>query len=567
MNPTLLFTQGVQHGQLVQLTATKTVFGRSTQCDFQLFDLEVSRQHFAIELRPEHQVWLVDLKSHNGTYVNGMRVREFQLQAGDTIRAGQTEMLYNERPPRLSDTSDITAVIGEQTQSPTDLVFDELLAESRSPHRGQDPATTPVPSIPQLSRAKSSTNLHYQLAQLLRLTLDSDQLLREMLRLVFDWIDADRGCIVLLDTEVGGFKIVTSLSRIPNDDQPMVISQSIVNYVYCELEGVLIQNATSDPRCLESESVVALGIREAICVPLLVRQGFRGAIYLDTLDRAREFSETPARVFTEDHLQLLISFGQQAAIALDNAHYYNTLLESQRLTLLGQTVASLAHDVRGILQSFYGGMYQFEDSWKRQDHPNMVAGWEILKNTHQRMSNLVMDMLSFSGPRQPRFHDYEIGQVVRDVIQMAESLAKNQGVALRYLGDYLLPPISLDHEGIFRALLNIVLNAIDACQDRKESLITITTKLVEGEETLAIVVHDNGHGISSNEMPYLFEPFRTTKGLRGTGLGLAVSQKILKEHGGDIKVSSTLGQGSEFTMLLPAKRSLPESNTIVSPEY
>lgn len=567
MNPTLLITQGVQHGQLVQLTATKTVFGRSTQCDFQLFDLEVSRQHFAIELRPDHQVWLVDLKSHNGTYVNGIRVREFQLQAGDTIRIGQTELLYNERPSRMSDTSEITAVIGEQSQNPTDLVFDELLAESRNAQRLSDSSATVSPSSPQLSRAKSTTNLHYQLAQLLRLTLDSDELLREMLRLVFDWIEADRGCIVLLDSEVGGFQIVTSLSRIPNDDQPMVISQSIVNYVYSELEGVLIQNASSDPRCLESESVVALGIREAICVPLLVRQGFRGAIYLDTLERARDTTETPTNVFNEDHLQLLISFGQQAAIALDNAHYYNTLLESQRLTLLGQTVASLAHDVRGILQSFYGGMYQFEDSWKRQDHFNMAAGWEILKNTHQRMSNLVMDMLSFSGPRQPVFQDQDVGQLVRDVLQMAASLAKNQGVALRYLGEHLLPPIQLDQEGIFRALLNIVLNAIDACQDRQDSLITVSTKLVEDDETLAIVVHDNGQGISAKEMPYLFEPFRTTKGLRGTGLGLAVSQKILKEHGGEIKVNSTLGQGSEFTMLIPAKRSLPDSNTIVSPEY
>lgn len=572
MNPTLLITQGVQHGQVIRLSSPSTIFGRGTSCDVQLYDLEVSRQHFAIELRHDAHVWLVDQQSHNGTYVNGKRVREFQLQTGDTIRIGQTEMLYSERPSRANDTSDITAFIRDSIPGSADSVLDELLSESRSKFRKND-ATSPVPLTAHVARAKSSAQLLYELSQLLRQTLDSEQLLREMLRLIFDWIEADRGCIVLLDQELDTFRIVASLTRIAGDDQPMVISQSIVQHVYRELEGILIQDAPGDPRCRDSESVISLGISEAICVPLLVRQGFRGAIYLDTLHRhaplrSKSGNEpTPHHVFNQDDLRLLISFGQQAAIALDNAHYYHTLLQSQRLTLLGETVASLAHDVRGILQGLQGAIYQLEASWKRQDHPNMAANWEILKLNHQRMQNLVMDMLSFSGPRQPQFRECEIAQVVQEVLDVAQEFGKFQGVALRYLGDRLLPNVWIDKQGIFRALLNLVLNAIDACKSSANPLISITTRMIENDETLAVVVEDNGHGISPQEMPYLFEPFRTTKGLEGNGLGLAVSRKILQDHGGDIKVTSVLGKGSEFALLVPARRPLPESNTLESSPY
>lgn len=129
-----------------------------------------------------------------------------------------------------------------------------------------------------------------------------------------------------------------------------------------------------------------------------------------------------------------------------------------------------------------------------------------------------------------------------------------------------LPIIQADPEGIHRALLNIVANAIDAVEDRPDPHVTVGTRLGD-EGWIRIVVLDNGPGIPAESLSEIFKPFVSTKGSRGTGLGLPVSRKILREHGGDITVQSQTNVGSKFVLKLPIKSMLSIDPSVTSADF
>ena len=109
-----------------------------------------------------------------------------------------------------------------------------------------------------------------------------------------------------------------------------------------------------------------------------------------------------------------------------------------------------------------------------------------------------------------------------------------------------------DPDGLHRAILNVVTNAIDACDAVEAGAVEVTTQYAADERIARVIVSDNGSGIAPGDIEKIFAIFVSRKGGRGTGLGLPVSQKILKEHGGRILVTSQPGQGSRFTLELPA---------------
>src|SRR5262249_54550699 len=111
-------------------------------------------------------------------------------------------------------------------------------------------------------------------------------------------------------------------------------------------------------------------------------------------------------------------------------------------------------------------------------------------------------------------------------------------------------------EGVHRAVLNIITNALDAVEDRKSPQLGVLTVLDNDGQSVRVVVIDNGPGIPQDKQPDIFRPFVSSKGSKGTGLGLAVSRKILREHGGDILVQSQPGKGSKFILRLPVKSPL-----------
>jgi len=175
-----------------------------------------------------------------------------------------------------------------------------------------------------------------------------------------------------------------------------------------------------------------------------------------------------------------------------------------------------------------------------------------VEKNQERISNLVMDMLSFSKERKPDRHPASIDGIVEEIVELMQARAQDLAVALRkpHLG--AVPPMVFDAEGVHRAVLNVVTNAIDAAEGVANGCVDITTEWDRQQNLLRVTVRDNGPGIEAENLGKIFSVFESGKGNRGTGLGLSVSQKIMREHQGDIFVTSEPGVGSVFSLVWPA---------------
>jgi signal transduction histidine kinase len=410
----------------------------------------------------------------------------------------------------------------------------------------------------------------YRTALAVSHTLDIDQLLARIMDMIFEWVDADRGCIMLKDLDTG--QLVPKVRRHRRglqSEERITISQTILDYVVERNEGVLTSNARDDDRWDAAKSILRLGVREAICVPMQGRYDVVGAIYIDTsLTPQRILQQGSANKFTQEHLKLMIAIAHQAALAVEDTSYYKAMVQAEQLAAVGQTIASLSHHIKNILQGVRGGSYLIEMGMK--DHAKALAGdnldieaakkavgimrkgWGIVDKNQERISALVMDMLTFSKEREPVPEPANLNELAADVVELMKTRAGDDNVELAWLPAPTMPTLMFDPEAMHRAILNVITNGIDACHEIEQGRVEVSTQYSHAEKMARVQVVDNGSGIEKDELEKIFAVFVSRKGGRGTGLGLPVSQKILQEHGGRIRVESQPGKGSRFTIEVPA---------------
>jgi two-component system NtrC family sensor kinase len=524
--------------------------GRESGNFIQLEDNEVSRRHAEIR-RVGDTLVLGDLKSSNGTFLNDHRVERAEIASGDRIRIGRTVLVY------AKDQQD------EQAIGLVDIVGGEAGGDGSRivrTMREEDSIALAAPEEPQnrwLARARSNLQVMYRTSLAVSHTLDIDELLGRILQLVFEWVEADRGCIMLVDPETKELKTKARRDRREGEAGSMVISRTILDYVLSNREGVLTSDAQEDDRFAAGNSVVRTGVREAICVPLQGRYDIVGVIYVDTTTPLVEAAESGRRRFGDDHLKLMIAIAHQAALAVEDTTYYSAMVQSERLAAVGQTIATLSHHIKNILQGIRGGSYLVEMGLDNEDLAVLRKGWDIVNRNQNKISSLVMDMLSYGKDREPDPVPSDLNGLVTEIVETVAQRAEELGATIRWAPVAGLPPLLFDPEGISRAVLNVVTNALDAIEGRPEPTITITAGLDRDAGLVRIGVEDNGAGMAPEMLERIFNVFMSTKGARGTGLGLAVSRKILREHGGDIRATSREGAGSSFVLEFPARLAPP----------
>ena len=544
----LFVIQGFNRGERFDLDpATAAVsIGREAGNFVKLDDQEVSRRH--AEIRRVGDGYVVgDLKSSNGTFLNDTRVDRADLSLGDRIRIGRSVLLFARDGAHLPPLGDVDIV-------PTTGVVDGSRIVRSMREEDSIVLAAPEPGEGQnrwLARARSNLQVMYRTTLAVSHTLDIDELLGRILELVFEWVEADRGCIMLLDPESREFRPKARRDRRAGTAGTMTISRTILDYVIDHGEGVLTSDAQDDERFASGNSVVRAGVREAICVPMRGRYGVVGAIYVDTMVPLVESLDR--RRFSDDHLKLMIAIGHQAALAVEDTTYYSAMVQSERLAAVGQTIATLSHHIKNILQGIRGGSYLVEMGLENDDTALIRKGWDIVRRNQNKIASLVMDMLSFSKEREPDPVPCDLGAVIDDVVETVSQRAAESGAALRWSRPPDLPRLLFDPEGMSRAVLNVVTNALDAVEGRPDATVTITAGLDEAAGRARITVADNGAGMPADRLAEIFTLFVSTKGARGTGLGLTVSRKILREHGGDIHVTSREGEGSSFTLEFPLR--------------
>ena len=543
--------QGIDQGARFEIAGDPVDIGRGVRNQIRIHDTEVSRQHATIEYADGIFV-VVDQNSSNGSFVNGVAVRRKELSDGDQLQIGRTVILFSEQ---ADDESRFIADKVDFSQQPDvddrSSIIDEVGHEAGQ-HLLQHPGTETAPAV-----AQTLANLQtlYRITEaVVSPSISLDQLLKRILELTIEVVDADRGCVLVTDPNSGDIVPQAFTHRRSVDaTAKMPVSRSIVDYVLKRGQGVRTSDARSDRRFETGESILQEGIREAMCVPMHGRSELVGVIYVDITTPAERVLLDGGSVnrFSEEQLRLMVAIGRQAAIALESNRYQQAYIKAERLAATGQTVAGLSHDIKNILQGVRGGSYLIDMGLKDHNEELIQKGWAIVEKNQNRIYHLVMDMLTFSKERQPSLQNADLNETVADVSELMQSRAGECGVRFEFEPAADIPPTQFDPEGIHRAVLNVAANAVDAVEGVANGCVHVKTGYDPQGDKLLVTVADNGPGIPATQIPTLFNAFESTKGASGTGLGLAVSRKIIREHGGEILVDSAPEQGTSFTLTWP----------------
>lgn len=554
----LFVIEGADQGKRFALSSPAMAMGRDSSNPIRLLDNEISRRHAELRAFGEGAYRIVDLGSANGTFVNGHPIDQAPLSSGDQIRLGRTVLLYNEGTAAARDLTARVDLLAKASPEDRSAIIRSLPA-------GEGSRLLEAPgNVGEWLRVRlANLGVLYQATQAISHIGDTDELLPRILQLVFDSINADRAAILL--SQPGAEGLVPKVVRWRGDlepDERMAISETIVEHVHQTGQGVISTDAPADERFGLAQSIVDFGIREAICVPVQGRHSTLGVLYAD-LRTGNEFvldatgRPVPKGKFTNEHLMLMGAIGHQAGLAIENTRFYEAKMQAERLAAVGETIATLSHHIKNILQGLRSGSDLIDMGLKGENNDIVRKGWAIVEKNQTRIFNMVMDMLSFSKDREPSFEPADLNETVSDVVELVQSRARDLNVTLETQLANDLPTVQIDPEGIHRAVLNLAGNAIDAAEDAHRDgggQVRIATGWDAESAAATIIVEDNGAGVPAEEIPNIFQVFTSSKGTRGTGLGLPVSKKIVQEHGGTIEVASTVGQGTTFRIVLPQRR-------------
>jgi signal transduction histidine kinase len=254
----------------------------------------------------------------------------------------------------------------------------------------------------------------------------------------------------------------------------------------------------------------------------------------------------PTRFKSAD-LELLTAIAWVAGVAVENARLYRENVERERMAAIGEATAGLGHCIKNILTGIRGGGDIITKALEEKNLDFLKKGWSILSRSVERIDILVMNMLTYSKERQPQLGDVDLNQMAREVLEGLRLRAERAQVTVEFLPENT-GMARVDGPQIYRVILNLVINAIEACEANHGQ---VTVRTAYEPEGWRMTVADTGAGIAPEIRPRLFQAFVSNKGSSGTGLGLACTHKIVQEHGGQITVESAPGNGSTFTVFLP----------------
>lgn len=262
-----------------------------------------------------------------------------------------------------------------------------------------------------------------------------------------------------------------------------------------------------------------------------------------------------AEGFRSADLKRADTLATQAAVALRNAREHEALVRAERLASIGQAIAGMAHCIKNILNGIHAGSYIIDNQLAVDSCEKINNGWQTVKRNMRLLNDIVLNMLAYSKDRKPTPSLCNLNDICYDVVDTLEEQAKLRQVKLLIKHDNHAPEqVLLDDSAMRRCLLNLVGNALDACSGRNNAQVILTISGGSYSEGggFCLRVEDNGCGMEKEVLAKLFTPFFSTKGNRGTGLGLAVTQKLMQEHGGTITAKSTIGVGTTFVLEFPS---------------
>jgi len=223
---------------------------------------------------------------------------------------------------------------------------------------------------------------------------------------------------------------------------------------------------------------------------------------------------------------------------------------AEHLATLGELATGLAHEIRNPLAGIAGVIEIIG-----RDLPTTSPARSVVKDVRQeiaRINHIVTDLLQTARPHPPSVRTSDLNTTVEHAVMLGRQQAQAKSVEITLQKDPSLPEVEHDSDQIHQVLLNLLLNALQAI-DHSGKVSVVVKSL--GSSAAVVQVRDNGRGIPAEDLPHIFRPFYTTKG-EGTGLGLSLARRIVEDHHGHIEVTSGVGSGTTFAVVLPLQRTI-----------
>jgi predicted ATPase/signal transduction histidine kinase len=373
----------------------------------------------------------------------------------------------------------------------------------------------------------------------------------------------------------------------------------IVNYTLRTSESVIIDRAERDVQFGSHPYVQRYQPQSILCIPLVTQGQVLGAIYLE--------NNATEGAFNDERVEILTLLSAQVAISLENASLYHSmetkveartqdlqqalealqttqsqLIQMEKMLSLGKLVAGIAHELNNPitfiqvnskylqqviqdlleLHDLYARIYpnpngeidhylkQIDLDFIRQDTPAMFSS--VLRGT-QRIADIVQSLRQFSQLDEEGYKEYNLSSGIEQTLMLLNHQLVHHNIDVLQVIEPL-PLIQCQGAQINQVLMHLLTNAIDAIVASNNPIrrITISAIALDGNQQIQLQISDTGSGIPANIQDKIFDPFFTTKPVgQGTGMGLAICYQIIKQHQGELALTSTTTSGSQFTVTLP----------------
>lgn len=555
--------------------------------------------------------------------------------AGKKLLGADNENLTNKYPIELSDEV-IGWVLGEEKAVVTANLISYLVKQEFEKKALANEL---------LDKYREITLLH-DIATQITASLDLKEVAQLVIEGVGKLIKSTGGSILLLNQKTNQLEPLSIFGRAFPSEEPLKLGEGIIGSIAQTGKGEIVNDVSSDPRFSQY-----LGLVDSlICVPLKTKEQMSGVIFLWSLvenNSSNQFLGT----YTSEDLKILTMFAYHAAVAIEKALLYEQscvaatdaqaqaqqlqqalyelqhtqahLIQSEKMSSLGQLVAGIAHEISNPVNFIHGNLSYVSNSaqnllnlihFYQQRHPTNDLQVEALiedldldflsedlpktlismKVDLERIRKIALSLRNFSRRDEVEMKPVDIHESIDSALLILESRLKPMGKhsGIRVVKDYgKLPLVECYASQLNQVLMNILSNAIDAVENQREpGIIKIQTEVMEGirgifSSTLeiggqkqefpshpgsplptpqvVIRIQDNGCGMSEEVRARIFEPFFTTKPTgRGAGLGLSISQQIVEKHDGMLKCFSQAEQGTSFWIQIPV-----ESTVMIQPIF
>ena len=352
---------------------------------------------------------------------------------------------------------------------------------------------------------------------------------------------------------------------IENVGHPIVVCDSVGNYILLNRRAELLFQENAGSSAATAVRANAVKLTSFISTLASAAETGRQADIelLDPEDGRALPMEITAR-------EVLDATGQVTAVVsilhdlteireLERRRVEQQLFESEKLAAVGRLAASIAHEVNNPLEAIKNALYLMQTGSDFEQNSRFL---EIARKETERVSHIIRQMLGFA--RRPGEVDWvDVNQLLEETLVLLEKKLRQQRIRLTKSLDPLLPPIRARADQLRQVFLNLIINAQQAISGEGEIHVSTARYEQALQPSILVQLSDSGVGIAPDDLARIFDPFFST-GKKGTGLGLWVTQDIVRQHGGRIEVSSDMGRGTVFSIILQVDSPILEDK---KPEY